>query len=173
MPSSYTASRRIAGFPPIAAADARILILGSMPGVASLQAAQYYAHPHNAFWRIMGELIGFDPVQPYGERVVALQVAHVAVWDVLQSCVREGSLDTAIEHDTIVANDFADFFTRHPQIGQVFFNGGTAETCYRRYIAAAVDRPLQLTRLPSTSPANASYSFARKLDAWRAIMEPL
>ena len=162
------------GFLPIAAADARVLILGSMPGVASLAAGQYYAHRQNAFWRILGALLGFDPAMPYVARLAALQAAGVAVWDVLASCVREGSLDASIDHGTVLPNDFPAFFAAHGSIGHVFFNGGTADTCFRRYVLPNLDaRALQLTRLPSTSPANASFSFERKLAAWRAILEPL
>lgn len=160
-------------FPPIAGADAVILILGSMPGAASLAAGQYYAHPRNAFWPIMGELVGARPALPYGERLAALKTARVAVWDVLRSCVRHGSLDARIETDTLAVNDFARFLRRHPGIAAVFFNGATAETLFRRHVLpdlpAGVAARLQCTRLPSTSPANASWSPLRKLSAWRAI----
>lgn len=165
---------RVQSFPPIAAPDARVLILGSMPGVASLDAGQYYAHRQNAFWRILGTLLGFDPALPYAARQAALQAAGVAVWDVLASCVREGSLDASIDHDTVLPNDFPAFLVAHGGIGHVFFNGAVADTCFRRYVLPGLDAPaLEFTRLPSTSPANASFSFERKLAAWRAILEPL
>lgn len=166
--------RRINSFAPIARADARVLILGSMPGIASLSAGQYYAHVRNAFWPILGHLLGFDAAAPYPVRLAALQEAQVAVWDVLQSCQREGSLDTNIERDSEIANDFPLFFHRHPQVTHVFFNGGAAETTFRRHVLPALAAPgLHLTRLPSTSPANASFSFERKLAAWRAVLAPL
>ena len=91
-----------------------------MPGAASLKAKQYYAHPHNSFWPIMGTLLGFDPSASYRRRERALRAAHIAVWDVLRSCVRPGSLDAQIEQET--ANDFADFFRAHRRIRHVFFN---------------------------------------------------
>src|ERR1700685_3002213 len=111
---------RVESFPPIASEMSRVLILGSMPGTASLKAGQYYAHPRNGFWRIMGELFGAGPLLPYEQRVARLEQAGVALWDSLQSCVRPGSLDASItEEDT---NDFAAFFAKYPRIGHVYFN---------------------------------------------------
>lgn len=162
---------RLYSFPPIARADARLLILGSMPGAASLAAGEYYAHRHNAFWRIMGELLGFSPAAPYPERVAALQAAQVALWDVLQSCTREGSLDTRIAPGSEVANDFARFFAAHPKISRVFFNGAKAEASFRRHVLPALDATaLRFARLPSTSPAHASLTYSAKCDAWRVIV---
>ena len=158
----------IRGFAPIAQRNARILILGSMPGRASLAAGQYYAHKQNAFWKIIGGLLGVDPASPYRVRVRALRASRIAVWDVLHSCVRPGSLDSSIAEET--ANDFKAFFRRHPGITHVFFNGAKAESSYRRHVLAAVERPLHYARLPSTSPAHASIPYARKLRAWRAIL---
>ena len=163
----------VRSFAPIARADARVLVLGSMPGVASLSANAYYAHGRNAFWPIMGALFGFGPALPYAQRVAALLAARVAVWDVLQSCTRAGSLDAAIERDSEVANDFPGFLRRHPEITGVFFNGGAAEAAFRRHVLplpALQGRPLPMIRLPSTSPANASFSFERKLAAWQCLL---
>ena len=106
-----------------------------------------------------------------GERLAALQASGVAVWDVLQSCVRPGSLDTAIERSSEVANDIVGLLARHPGIRRIGFNGGTAEAAFRRHVPAAAVAGLQLLRLPSTSPANASWSFERKLAAWSAAFE--
>jgi TDG/mug DNA glycosylase family protein len=159
---------RVRSFAPIAGRGARVLILGSMPGVASLKAGQYYAHPQNSFWPILGALLGFDPAAPYPRRTRALGAAQIAVWDVLHSCVREGSLDTRIEEE--VANDFPAFFRRHRSITHVFFNGAKAEASYRRHVLAGLGLPLRYRRLPSTSPAHASMTTARKLAAWRAIL---
>ncbi len=161
--------KRIRSFAPIADRRARILILGSMPGVESLAQGRYYAHRHNSFWPIMAALFGFDPAAPYESRVRALRAWRVAVWDVLRSCVREGSLDTSIEAE--VSNNFAAFFGTHRAITHVFFNGAKAEACYRRHVGPQVLRPMRYARLPSTSPAHASLSMARKLAAWRAILK--
>ncbi|MEC5399414.1 DNA-deoxyinosine glycosylase [Uliginosibacterium sp. H1] len=164
----------LVAFPPIARADARLLILGSMPGEASLAATQYYAHPRNAFWSIMGELCGAAPALPYAERIERLKDAGIAVWDVLAQCERQGSLDTAISPDTAEPNDFATFFAAHPAIGHVFFNGSFAETCFRRRIWTAALRPgLTMQRLPSTSPAHAGRSLAQKQAIWRDALAPL
>lgn len=157
-------------FAPLENADARVLILGSMPGVASLRAAEYYAHPRNHFWRMMGALVSLDPASAYAERIKALKSVRIALWDVLHSCRREGSLDASIDPATQVANDFQWFFARHASITHVFFNGAAAEQIYRRKVLPALKAPhLVYLRLPSTSPANASLSFARKLEAWGAL----
>jgi len=164
---------RVHSFEPIADRDAEILILGSMPGPRSLVAGEYYAHPQNAFWRIAAELLRFDPASPYAKRVRALRAARIAVWDVLHSCVREGALDTRIESDSQIPNDFREFFRVHRRITHVFFNGAKAEACFRRHAVPELERDsLTYVRLPSTSPANASLSFARKLSAWRVILRP-
>jgi hypoxanthine-DNA glycosylase len=152
------------GLPPIADDTARILILGNMPSVMSLSAQQYYGNPRNAFWRIAGDILGFDPASPYEERTAALRVRGVAVWDVLRLCRRAGSLDSAIEPDSMVANDFAAFLAAHPAIERVLFNGAAAERNFVRL--AGIDRPLRYRRLPSTSPAQ-TMRYADKLQAWR------
>ena len=162
--------RHVQSFAPIEDADARILILGSMPGDASLRARQYYAHPRNLFWRIMGELLDTDPASPYEKRIQALKSARIALWDVLRSCRRKGSLDSNIDHESLVPNDFAAFFRCHPKITRVFFNGAKAEECYRRHVRPATGiGTIEYLRLPSTSPANASISYERKLESWRAV----
>ena len=160
-------SVHVHSFAPIADARATRLILGSMPGAASLSANQYYAHPHNAFWRIMAAGTGFAPDAAYEERVRALQNGNLAVWDVLQSCQRPGSLDASIERETEVVNDFSAFLAEHPGIVRIFFNGATAETCFRRHCPELMRDPrLSYMRLPSTSPAHASLRFEQKLAAW-------
>ena len=160
----------IRSFPPVADASARILILGSMPGEESLRAGQYYAHPRNAFWQLMGELFAADPELPYERRTQQLKKSGVALWDVLASCKRKGSLDSAIAADSITANDFQTFFARHRKINQVFFNGATAERSFRMHVLPGLTaQPLQYTRLPSTSPAHAALSHAQKRTAWRAV----
>lgn len=160
----------IFSFPPIAGADARLLILGSMPSKASLEANQYYAHPRNLFWPILGELVGASPAMEYAERARVLMANGIALWDVLKSCRRPGSLDADIDKASMVTNDFAAFFASHPQIRQVFFNGATAEHSFRRHVLPGIKaETLQLRRLPSTSPAHAALSYHQKLESWRVI----
>ncbi|WNV05101.1 DNA-deoxyinosine glycosylase [Candidatus Methylospira mobilis] len=158
-------------FEPIAETDAEILILGSMPGRDSLKAAQYYAHPRNIFWRIMAEILHFDAGAPYQNRTAALSDARIALWDVLHSCKRPGSLDSSIEADTVVVNDFQKFFLRYDRIGSVIFNGSKAEHYYvRRVLPHLNGKPPRYFRAPSTSPAHASLSYARKLEIWRNLL---
>jgi TDG/mug DNA glycosylase family protein len=163
---------RVHGFPPIASRSARVLILGTMPSEASLRARQYYAHPQNGFWRILGETVGFDPSGPYEIRTAAVCSAGIAVWDVLTSCVRAGSMDSAIEAASVVPNDFAGFLAEHPLIQRICFNGATAEALFVRYVRPrlAADPAMRYLRLPSTSPANARLRFPDKLRAWQAIV---
>jgi hypoxanthine-DNA glycosylase len=161
---------RVRSFAPVADGNPTRLILGSMPGVASLRAGQYYAHPRNLFWRILGELLGMPPGLPYAGRVEVLTASGIALWDVLQSCTRAGSMDADIEKGTIVPNDFSAFFARHPQVRRVYFNGSTAERYYYRHVLPGLTAgPQVYERLPSTSPAHAAMSYADKLESWRAI----
>lgn len=155
------------GLPPIADPDARVLILGNMPSVMSLAARQYYGNPRNAFWRITADIFGFDATAEYSDRTAALRRSGVAVWDVLRLCRREGSLDSAIEPDSMVANDFESFFDAHPAIDRVFFNGAAAEKNFVRL--AGIDRPLRYRRLPSTSPAQ-TMRYEDKLRVWREAL---
>ena len=164
-------SSLLQGFPPVATRDARVIVLGSMPGAASLQAERYYAHPRNAFWPIMGELVGADPALPYAQRLARLKSAGIALWDVLDRCEREGSLDSAIVDATAQANDFAAFFRQHAKLTTVLFNGAKAEAAYRRFGPPLEAFGLRAFRLPSTSPANASIAFAKKLAAWREALQ--
>ena len=174
VPVRPAAESPICSFAPIAHRAARVLVLGSMPGAASLRAGQYYAYPHNAFWPIMGELFGAGPGIAYEKRILCLKRTGLAVWDVMASCVREGSLDADIDEASIVPNDFPAFFAAHPQIGHVFFNGAKAEACFRRCVSPQLaDRGLKFTRLPSTSPAHASLALPQKLRAWRAVAAAL
>ena len=143
-----------------------------MPGAASLAAGQYYAHPRNHFWPIMGRLLGAGPELPYAKRVRRLKSSGIALWDVLESCVRPGSLDADIEEGSIAVNDFAGFFDAHPRIGAVFFNGAKAESAYRRHVLQGLPSPactLPVCRLPSTSPAYAALSLGRKLALWEML----
>ena len=155
-------------FPPVARADAELLILGSMPGEESLSKAQYYAFPQNAFWRIAGGLCGFDPALPYAKRLAALKKARVALWDVVGTCHREGSLDSSIKD--AVPNDLPALLARCPGLKLVACNGGASYAALRRFFP---DFPLPVVRLPSTSPAAARLSFDSKLDQWRVALDPV
>ena len=160
------AVQALAGLAPIVSPAARLIVLGSFPGVASLAAQQYYAHPRNQFWPILSALWGVDLVQRGdAQRVAELKRRGLAVWDVYASCRREGSLDSAIE-DT-VPNDLAGLRSRCPQLQAVAHNGG--ESARHMRITQALGLPVY--RLPSTSPANASWSFERKLAAWREVFQ--
>lgn len=162
---------RVVGFPPLARSDASLLILGSMPGQASLAAGQYYAHARNSFWPILGALLGFSPDAPYSERTEALLAARIAVWDVLHSCQRSGSLDADIDLSTAQPNDFRAFFLAHPAIKCIAFNGGLAERTFRRQVLPAMGSlTLELVKLPSTSPAHASLTFEQKRSAWAGFL---
>ncbi|MBL0028691.1 MAG: DNA-deoxyinosine glycosylase [Rhodanobacteraceae bacterium] len=151
-------------FPPLIAAHARVLILGSMPGVASLRAQQYYAHPRNQFWPILGELLGFDPSADYALRVQALHRAGIAVWDVLAECERDGSLDSAIDTMSEQPNDVPGLLAAHPSIRRILFNGHKAASSLRRHFPGW---SVEGTVLPSTSPAHASIAASGKSEIWR------
>lgn len=165
----------IRSFPPIADATAKVLILGSMPGKQSLRAGQYYAHRRNAFWSIIGDLVGAPPSLPYESRTRILKSSGIALWDVLASCSRHTSMDADIEAASICPNDFSSFFLRHPDITHVFFNGSKAEQCFRKHVLPLLEslpghRPRYYQRLPSTSPAHASMSYQKKLETWMTIL---
>ena len=156
----------LVGLPPVISRRTRLVLLGSFPGAASLAAGQYYAHPRNQFWPIVGTLLGEDlPALPYRQRLVRLRARGLGLWDIYAECRREGSLDSAIEH--AVLNDLASLRMRAPGLRAVAHNGGESARAMR--ITAALGVPV--LRLPSTSPANASWSFERKLAAWRAAFE--
>jgi hypoxanthine-DNA glycosylase len=149
-----------------------VLVLGSVPGEASIAAQQYYAHPRNAFWPVMESLFGGAATLDYPARIDLVVRSRVALWDVLASANREGSLDTAIDADTEVANDILGFVDSHRLVTHVFFNGAKAESSLRRHIdPQLLNGRVVLRRLPSTSPANAAMSFDAKLEAWRVVAE--
>jgi hypoxanthine-DNA glycosylase len=161
------AGQLLEGLPPIVDDGARMLILGNMPSVMSLAAQQYYGNPRNGFWRITGEIFCFHSTAAYDERVASLCRSGIAVWDVLRHCRRKGSLDSAVELDSMVANDFETFFDAHPAIDRVFFNGAAAEKNFGRLVT--LERGLHYSRLPSTSPAQ-TMRYEDKLAAWRAAL---
>ena len=162
-------SKLARGFPPIARADAKVLILGSLPSQASLAAGRYYAHPRNAFWPIAAAL--FAAHGDYSARCSALMDAGVAVWDVLAASERPGSLDADIREGTARANDFDSFFAAHDRIRRIGFNGRKAEALFRRLVRPQLKQePPQTVLLPSTSPAHATLTVDEKLAAWRRLL---
>lgn len=166
---SASADVLVGCFPPVANAKATVLILGSMPGKESLRQNQYYAHPQNAFWKIMGELVGTSPQLPYAQRLTLLKSSGIALWDVLASCKRESSLDSDIRAEA--ANDFTAFFAQHPHITQVCFNGSKAEQSFRKFVLGKQELlSLKFVRLPSTSPAHAGMRYEEKLRVWRGTI---
>ena len=164
------------GFPPLVGDTPGLLILGSMPSVASLEKHQYYGKPQNSFRRIMGELFGAGPDLEYTERCKRLMLSGISVWDVIASCRRPGSLDSAIDIQSVVVNDFVTFLQHHPGVHTVCFNGRKSEEVWRRFVqveVAAVRPSLHYIALPSTSPAMAMLDFAGKLERWRVVKNTL
>ena len=159
-------------FAPVVGRNPRILILGSMPGVASLEAVQYYAHPRNAFWPIMGELFGFDAQVDYAQRIAQIREQPVVLWDTLQSCVRPGSLDSAIERDSVKANDIPGLLKTHRGIRAVACNGASSANYFRKLVLPELaPDSIELLPMPSTSPANAGMTFEQKREAWRRLLD--
>lgn len=145
-----------------------------MPGVQSLEAGQYYAHPRNAFWPIMQSLAGIAGSLSYADRCQMLMDRSIALWDVLQGCIRPGSLDVHIQEDSIVSNDLGDFLTRHSSIQKIGFNGRKAAALYRKHVFPRLSSELQkmsTVQLPSTSPAHASLNREEKLHSWKILLQ--
>ena len=162
---------RVFSFRPVVSGKSRVLILGTMPSVRSLEAQQYYAHPQNAFWPIMGVLFGAERSMPYRQRLAVLDNAGIALWDSLEACVRPGSLDSSITDE--VPNDLRAFFAKYPKITHVFFNGAKSESAFRHHtMPMLVDGSHIFQRLPSTSPARA-IGLEAKVRAWRVVKEVL
>jgi len=159
---------------PVVSKNTGVLILGSMPSETSLLRQQYYGHPRNAFWSIMSDLFNLDPGLCYQRRKEMLLENGIAVWDVLQSCKRFGSLDSNIQLATIRINDFTDFFSKYKSIKQVFFNGRMAEKLYQKQVLPTFGHCfcyLEYQCLPSTSPAYASLKLEQKIEAWKVIKQ--
>ncbi|HHV51390.1 MAG TPA: DNA-deoxyinosine glycosylase [Clostridiales bacterium] len=156
----------IEGFPPIAEPDARVLILGTMPSVASLKSRQYYGHPQNKFWPIIFSLWGEQAPDDYSKRVGFLKEKHIALWDVICTCEREGSADSEIKNP--VPNDFKAIKEKCPNLVAVFFNSKNAEIYYKRLVKPDVFENLKKFTLPSTSPARAM-SFEKKRQMWLPV----
>lgn len=164
------------GFPPLTGPGVRALILGTLPSRRSIIEGQYYGHPRNAFWPIMGRLLGAGRELPYAERTERLVAAGVAVWDVLAASIRPGSMDADIDIATARANDFESFFRAHPQIRLVCFNGRKAEALFRRMVVPRLEtrfNSLRYETLPSTSPAYAAIGFEDKVNRWQATLKDI
>ncbi len=159
-------SQRLLGLPPVVSRQTRLVVLGSFPGAASLAAAQYYAHPRNQFWPLLAALLDEDlPALGYARRLQRLCARGLGLWDVIAECERAGSLDSAIRGARY--NDLASLRQRAPQLVAVAHNGGTSA----RLMPVTRALGLAVYRLPSSSPAHASWSFERKLAAWRQVFE--
>jgi TDG/mug DNA glycosylase family protein len=161
-------------FAPVEQPDATVLILGSLPGRRSLELQQYYAHPQNAFWKIVAQLFDGESSLPYARRLKVLTANGIALWDVLAAAERPGSLDSSIVPHSAVPNDFAAFFRAHPRIRRVYFNGQKAETLFRRRVLSTLGPEfagMKFECLPSTSPAHAGMTFAKKLARWKRIKD--
>ena len=165
---------RSSGFPPIVGAAAEVLVLGSLPSRKSIEASEYYAHPQNAFWRIIGELFGARPERSYEARTESLKSNGIAVWDVLSSSIRPGSMDSDIDVSTAEPNDFPTFFECNSGIELVCFNGQKAARMFNDLILdrhPEMQSRLTLETLPSTSPAHASMSFEEKFAKWSIVLQ--
>lgn len=153
--------------------DARILILGSMPGIKSLDAQEYYAHPRNAFWPIMAKLCDFSLQLNYSQRLEQLKQHGIALWDVIARCQRQGSLDSAIDNHSIIVNDFPWLFTELPQLQIIGLNGSKAAQMFQRHIVKVglLNQNIQIVPLPSTSPAHARLTVDAKFNLWQALLK--
>lgn len=159
-------------FDPVVTDLSRVLILGTMPGVASLRKQEYYGFPHNAFWRIITALTGGEKVpEEYADRLEMIRRSGLALWDVCHSCRREGSLDSHITDEA--PNDIGGLLTAHPQLRAVVFNGTPAFRLFKRHLGLATVGERAVLVMPSTSPANASWSFEQKLEAWAELLRYL
>jgi double-stranded uracil-DNA glycosylase len=170
-----TSPALVSSFPPQIGAGCRVLVLGTVPSLRSLELRQSYGHAQNLFWPFMGLLYDAGPQLPYAERIARLHARGVGIWDVLQHCERSGSLDSSIRTDSEVPNDIAGLLVQHPGIVALALNGAKAQQVFRRRILATIPEPrraaLALLDLPSTSPANASMSREVKFARWRSLLQ--
>lgn len=158
---------KVYSFPSISNKEAKVLVLGTMPGVASLELNQYYGQPRNAFWKLLFTILEEPFSSDYQVRKQVAIKNHIAIWDVLQACVREGSLDSAIEQE--IPNNFDLFFKEHPNIEYIVFNGQKAAKFFKQYVR--VSKNYKQVTVPSTSPANAGISWEQKLKEWQIIKQ--
>ena len=156
---------KVYSFPSISNREAKVLVLGTMPGIASLELNQYYGHSRNVFWKLMFILFEERFSTDYEVRKKLALANGIAIWDVLQTCERKGSLDNAIKQET--PNDFELFFKEHPHIELIVFNGQKAAQFFKKYVKPA--NGYKQVTAPSTSPANASISWEQKLKEWKVV----
>lgn len=156
---------KVYSFPSVSNKEAKVLILGTMPGIASLKLNQYYGHPRNAFWKLLFTIFDEPFSADYEVRKKLALKNHIAIWDVLHACVREGSLDSAIEKE--IPNNFDLFFKEHPNLEYIVFNGQKASKFFKQYVR--VSKNYKQVTVPSTSPANAGISWEQKLKEWQII----
>jgi len=157
---------RISSFPPFIDDRSEILILGSIPGVKSLEKQQYYAHPQNKFWKIIFELFNEKFTENYTERIAVLKKHHIAIWDVIDSCERKGSLDSEIKNEE--ANQIGELLGQYPSIKAIFCNGGKSYKNLQKILGKNYRLPIIL--LPSTSPLH-TVSFEKKYEEWKVILD--
>jgi len=157
---------RISSFSPLIDVQSQIIILGSIPGVKSLEKQQYYAHPQNKFWKIIFELLNEEFTENYTQRIEVLKKHHIALWDVIDSCERKGSLDSEIKNEE--ANQIAELLDKHPNVKAIFCNGGKSYKNLQKLLGKSYKLPIFL--LPSTSPLH-TVSFEKKLEEWKRIVE--
>ncbi len=158
----------LTAFPAVTRGDATTLILGSMPGIASLDAHRYYAHPRNAFWFIMATIYGNGTApEHYEDKIAMIQTAGVALWDVLKHCKRPGSLDSKIDPQSVVCNDFKVFIKKHTQLKLIAFNGKTAEQLFKKHVLPDLNLTVPTVSLPSSSPAMAMLTRQQKTTTWQ------
>ncbi|BFO68846.1 DNA-deoxyinosine glycosylase [Chryseobacterium sp. KCF3-3] len=157
---------RISSFSPLIDTHSEILILGSIPGVKSLEKQQYYGHPQNKFWKIIFELLNEEFTDDYTQRIETIRKHHIALWDVIDSCERKGSLDSEIRNEE--ANQIAELLEEHPNVKAIFCNGGKSHKNLQKLLGKNYKLPIFL--LPSTSPLH-TVSFEKKLEEWKKILE--
>lgn len=161
--------QKISSFPPIINNESKVLILGSIPGIKSLEMQQYYAHPQNKFWKIIFELFNEDYTTDYSERIKILEKHHIALWDVIDTCERKGSLDSEIKNEE--ANKIGELLHNYPNINAVFCNGQKSHKNLLKILPK--DFHLPIIVLPSTSPAHASLRYEEKLKSWKMVLNYL
>ncbi|KYG89714.1 DNA-deoxyinosine glycosylase [[Bacillus] sp. KCTC 13219] len=158
---------------PIIDDDTQVLILGSMPSVQSLEKQQYYGNARNHFWPIIAAITGENITEDYAQRIALLKERGIGLWDAIQSCERQGSLDANIRNE--VANDFSSLFQRYPQIKAVLFNGAKSFDVFKRHVGLEILAGRDYEKMPSTSPIPGKNikTFEQKIEAWRTLEQYL